>query len=629
MDFTTGLAVQRDELDLLHSRMSVIAYAIVAAMLILAAGFWHFQMAQTDYYIELANSNQYKQIPLLAPRGRILDREGRILVDNRPSFDVILVREGSPHSIEETVDAFAPGLGMTREELLEIIDKKRGEQKFRPIVLKKDVDVADIAFVKPRLMDYPEIRVEFQPRRRYLGDLAAHAIGYVGEVSTEELKKDDYREYKSGDQVGKTGIERVYNNILRGRDGYRQVVVDNRQRQIEVLGEEDPIPGNDVRTTIDLDLQKAAEEALGDQTGAAVAIDPLTGEVLVMASKPSFDPNIFASRVSAADIQALNDDKRHPFRNRVIQDKYAPGSVFKVFMTVAGLESETLDPLDHVNCTGVEVIYGQAKHCWKAGGHGPISLYEALVNSCNIFFYNVGKKLDIDQIASYARQMGLGRTTGIDLLGEDPGLIPSREWKAHAYRTRNKSEQVWRDAETINVAIGQGQVAVTPIQVTWAMGGLASGGRLKQPHLVNPEYLNKLGFKGRPVGEENYQIGAETLDIVTRAMWGVVNDVNESGRTGAKAAVPGFDVAGKTGTAQVVSLGAQTKDEETADNAWFVGFAPYRNPEIVVGVFVEHGGHGGTASAPVAHAIFDTYYRKKTGQFNPPGSGQIAQLTRP
>jgi len=618
--------MQREELGVLRSRMSVIAYGVVAALLILVAGFWHFQMAQSSYYLELSNNNQYKQIPLIAPRGRILDREGRVLVDNRPSYDVVFVREGSKHSIEQTVAAFASGLGTTDDDLLDRIHKKRAEPKFRPIILKEDINVADIAFVKARLMDYPEIRVEFQPRRKYRGDLAAHAIGYVGEVGPEDLKRDDFKQYKSGDEVGKTGLERVYNNVLRGKDGYRQVVVDNLQRQKEVLGEEESIPGNDIRTTLDLDLQKAAEEALGDQTGAAIAIDPLTGEVLVMASKPSFDPNVFATRVSAAAVQALNEDKRHPFRNRVIQDKYAPGSVFKVFMTVAGLEAQTLSPLDHVNCAGTEVIYGQTKHCWKAGGHGPISLYEALVNSCNIFFYNVGKKLDIDKIAMYAKQMGLGRTTGIDLLGEDPGLIPSREWKAHAFQTRNKAEQVWRDAETINVAIGQGQVAVTPIQVTWAMGGLASGGRLKQPHLVNPDYLNKLGFKGKPVREESYEVGAETLSIVTQAMWGVVNDVKEYGRTGAKAAVPGFDVAGKTGTAQVVALEAQNKSEDTADNAWFVGFAPYRSPEIVVGVFVEHGGHGGVASAPVAHAIFDTYYRKKTGQFNPPGSGQIAQL---
>jgi penicillin-binding protein 2 len=615
--------MKHEELNVLRSRMSYLAYAIVAVLLILLGGFWHFQMAQTTYYVELSNNNSFKQIPLLAPRGRIFDREGRILVDNRPSYDVTYVREGSKHSVEETVTAFAEGLGTTSEELLERIHKKRGEPKFRPIVLKEDIDVADIAFVKARLMDYPEIRVEFQPRRKYPGNLAAHAIGYVGEINPDDLKRSEFKHNKSGDVIGKTGLERVYNNILRGTDGYRRVVVDSMQRQKEIIGEQVAIPGNDIRTTIDLDLQRAAEEALGDQTGAAIAIDPSTGDVLVMASKPAFDPNVFATRVPQSVLQALYEDKRKPFRNRVIQDKYAPGSVFKVFMTVAGIESETLDPLDHVNCNGVESIYGRARHCWKKGGHGPISLYEALVHSCNIFFYNVGKKLDIDKIAEYAMQMGLGRNTGIDLLGEDPGLIPNRDWKRRAYKnTKNKAEQEWRDSDTINVSIGQGQVSVTPIQVTWAMGGLASGGRLMQPHLVDPEYLAKLGFKGKPVREENYHVGAETLNVVTTALLGVVT----SG-TGTRAAVPGFDVAGKTGTAQVVSLDKHEAGTDTEDNAWFVGFAPYRNPQIVVGVFVEHGGHGGVASAPVAHAIFETYYKKKTGQFKPPDSGPIAQLT--
>jgi penicillin-binding protein 2 len=616
--------MRRDELDL-RSRMSVIAYGIVAALLILVAGFWHFQMAQSGHYLELSNNNSFKQIPLLAPRGRLLDREGRVLVDNRPSYDVVYVREGSKHPVEETVAAFAYGLGTTTDELLDRIHKKRAEQKFRPIVLKEDIQVADIAFVKARLMDYPEIRVEFQPRRSYLyGELAAHAIGYVREVSPEELKRDEFKQHKSGDLVGKTGLEREYNNILRGKDGYRLVVVDSAQRQKEVLGEEPYIRGNDIRTTIDLDLQRAAEEALGDQTGAAIAIDPLTGEVLVMASRPSFDPNLLATNVSPAALLALNQDKRKPFRNRAIQDHYSPGSVFKVFMTVAGMEAGTLNSHDHVNCNGVESIYGVSRHCWKKGGHGPISLHEALIHSCNIFFYDVGKQLDIDKIAHYVKQMGLGRHTGIDLQGEVRGLIPSREWKANAFKTKSKAEQTWRDSDTINVSIGQGEVLVTPLQATWAMGGLTSGGILKQPHLVNPEHLNKLGFKGKTIREDRYEVGAQTLDVVTEALWGVVN----KGGTGTRAAVPGFDVAGKTGTAQVVALNKYGKGgEDTEDNAWFVGFAPYRNPEIVVGVFVEHGGHGGSASAPVAHAIFDTYYRKKTGQFKPAESGQIAQLT--
>jgi penicillin-binding protein 2 len=614
--------MRRDELESLRSRLSFVAYIIVAAMLILVAGFWHFQMAQTGHYVELAENNAFKQIPLIAPRGPILDREGRILVDNRPSYNVVYIREGSKHTVEETVAAFAEGLGTTTQELLDRIKKKAKEQKFLPILLKEDIDVADIAFVKARIMDYPEIRVEDRPRRKYQGQLAAHAIGYVGEITEKDLTRSQFKGYESGDEVGKFGLELTYDSILRGKDGYKQVVVDIAGRQKEVLAEEKPIRGEAIRTTIDLDLQLAAEEAFGDKVGTAIALDPLTGEVLVMVSKPSFDPNLFATKLTGAAYQNLMSDPRFPMLNRAIQSQYPPGSVFKVFMTAAAMESETLDPLDHVHCSGATSMYGVTKRCWKAGGHGNISLYEALKNSCNVFFYNVGKKLDIDRIASFAQTMGLGRHTGIDLPNEKRGLVGNREWKQLAYKT--KDMQVWRDIETIDVSIGQGAVAITPIQAAWAMGGLTSGGRLMQPHLVNPEYLNKLGYKGKPVKDESYTVGAATVDAIAKALWGVVND----GGTGTRAAVKGFDVAGKTGTAQVVGLDKYKSGGDSEDHAWFVGFAPYRNPEIVVAVFVEHGGHGGSASAPIAHAIFDTYYKKKTGQFSPPGTGQIAQLNQ-
>jgi penicillin-binding protein 2 len=613
--------MQREELNLLRSRLNVAVYTIAAVLLVLIAGFWNFQIVQSNFYTGLADKNRLKQIPLVARRGKILDREGRILVDNRPSYNIVYIREGAKHSIDEMMSLLGPGLHLTSEEIKERIARNRTEPKFRPIVLKEDVDVSDIAFVKAHQLELQdEIQVEYQPRRRYLeGDLAAHAIGYLSEVTTDELKRNDLKQYKSGDQVGKFGLERMYDAILRGKDGYRRVVVDNRQREIERLGFEEPISGNDLRTTLDLDLQRAAEEALGDQVGAAIAIDPATGEVLVLASKPSFDPNLFATRISPTAYQELI--ARKALRNRVIQDRYAPGSVFKIFMAAAGLEAGTLNSLDHVNCTGEVSIDGVTKHCWKAGGHGPVGLYEAIVNSCNVFFYNVGRKLDIDKIAHYANDMGLGQKTGIDLFGEDSGLIPSREWKARVKQTKSKAEQTWYPSETLDVSIGQGAVAVTPIQAAWAMGGLASGGRLVQPHLVDPEFLNKSGFISRKLQVRQYSISATTVDIVSKGMFGVVSE-----GTGTKAAVPGFDVAGKTGTAQVVNRKSYGKDEEFEDNAWFVGFAPYRNPEIVVAAFVEHGGHGGVAAAPIAHAIFDTYYRKKTGQFGSQNNGPLAQV---
>ena len=615
--------MQREELTLLRSRISAIVYVIAAALVLLAVGFWHFQIAQSSRYAELADKNRFKQIPVIARRGKILDREGRPLVDNRPSYNVVYLREGSRRSVEELTSMLATGLGMTREEMLDRIEKSRSQPKFRPIILKEDVDASDIAFVSARQFELQdEISIEYQPRRRYLeNELAAHAIGYLGEVTPDDLKRPELKQHKAGDQIGKSGLEKIYDSILRGTDGYRLVMVDNHQREVEKLGEEEAIPGNDIRTTLDLDLQRAAEEALKGQVGAAIALDPSTGDVLVLVSKPAFDPTLFASKIPASAMQALNKDPRKPFLNRVIQSQYAPGSVFKIFMAAAGLEADVINPLEHVYCTGVETINGVTKHCHKAGGHGSVSLYEAIVNSCNVFFYNVGKNMDIDKIAYFAMQLGLGRKTGIDLPDEKSGLIPSREWKARAYRTKSKSQQTWYPTETLDVSIGQGAVSLTPLQAAWAMGGLASGGRLVQPHLVDPEMLRKKGFAAQKLRSDDYSIRAATVDTLSRGMLGVVNE-----GTGTAAKVPGFDVAGKTGTAQVVGRKSYGKSEDYEDNAWFVGFAPYRNPEIVVATFVEHGGHGGSAAAPIAHAIFETYYRKKTGQFSAPHEGPVAQV---
>ena len=596
---------QREESELLRSRISFIAYVIVTALMTLAIGFWNHQIVQSTYYQQRAEENRVRNIALIAPRGRIYDRYHRILADNRPSYNIILTRENSPHTVEQTAAMLSPGIGVSTEDLRERVNRRRREPKFRPIVLKEDISVADISFVKAHRYELPEISVEFQPRRRYLDSgMAAHALGYVGEVTETQLTNAEFMDFKSGDQVGQAGLEREYNNVLVGKDGFKRVVVNSFGREMGKLEEEQSVAGNDLVTTIDLDLQLAAEQTLGDRTGAVVVLDPRTGEVLAMVSKPAYDPNLFATRISAADYSSLINDPRKPFQNRVIQSHFSPGSVFKVFMASAGLEAGTLNPLQTTYCPGYATFYGHTFACDKHDGHGTLGLHNAIVNSCNVFFYNVGKELGIDRISHYATMMGLGRKTGIDLPNEDAGLIPSTEWKQRALKT------AWYAGETISVAIGQGYVSVTPMQAAWAMGGLASGGRLKQPHLVNPGELKKLGFSSNEILEEDYPIHESTVDIVTTAMWGVVNEQG----TGFRAKVEGFDVAGKTGTAQVVGKQAHLKGKEFKDNAWFVGFAPYRNPEIVVAAFVENGGWGAEAAAPIAHAVLETYYKKKTGQ---------------
>jgi penicillin-binding protein 2 len=597
----------REEQQTLRWRIRLLSYIMVSVFVVLVFGFWRHQMVYSSYYADRAEQNRIREIPLIAPRGRIYDRYNRLLADNRPSYTLFLIRENSPHTPEQTVAMLAEGIDMPVQDMQATVNRHKRDPKFRPIALKEDISPADMAFVKAHRYELPEISVEEQPRRRYPGgETAAHALGYVGEVTEAELDTPEFTDFKSGDLVGKTGLEREYDRALRGEDGFKRVIVNSAGREMGRLEEKEPIPGNDLHTTIDLDLQKAAEDALGDHAGAAVALDPFTGEVLAFVSKPSFDPNWFATRISNEHWRTLMDNPQKPLLNRASQSHFSPGSVFKVFESAAALEAGTLDPYHSVFCPGYAVFYGRTFHCDEKGGHGSISLHRAIVTSCDVFFYNVGKDLGIDRIAHYMTMFGLGRKSGIDLPTEDPGLIPSPEWKQRVYKT------AWYAGETISVAIGQGAVGVTPLQAAWAMGGLTSGGRLKQPHFVNPEMLKKIGFEANEVYTEQYPIQDETVDIVTTGMWGVVN---EPGGTGSKARVAGFDVAGKTGTAQVVGFEANLKGEAYKDNAWFVGVAPRRNPEIVVSAFIQNVGRGGIYSAPIAHAVLETYYKKKIGTF--------------
>jgi penicillin-binding protein 2 len=561
-------------------------------------------MIYSSYYADRAEQNRVREVPLIAPRGRIFDRYNRLLADNRPSYNVLLIRENSPHTTEQTVAMLANGIDTPAQDLQERVDRHRRDPKFRPITLKEDVSPADMAFVKAHRYELPEISVEEQPRRRYPGgETAAHALGYVGEVTENELATPEFADFKSGDLVGKTGLEREYNKALHGQDGFKRVIVNSAGREMGQLEEQPPVPGNDLHTTIDLDLQNAAETALGDRSGAVVSLDPHTGEVLAFVSKPAFDPNWFATRISSDHWRTLTENPDKPLQNRATQSHFAPGSVFKVFMAAAALEANTLDPGRTIFCPGYETFYGHVFHCDKT--HGALNLHTAIVKSCDVYFYNVGKELGIDRIARYTTMMGLGRKTGIDLPSEDAGLIPSSEWKQRVLKTK------WYEGETISVSIGQGYVEVTPMQAAYAMAGLASGGRLKQPHFVATDALKKIGFEANEPYVEEYPIHESTVDTITTALWGVVNE----GGTGAAAKVDGFDVGGKTGTAQVVGAQSGLKGHAFKDNAWFVGVAPARNPEVVVAAFVEHGGWGAEAAAPVAHAVLETFYRKKTGTY--------------
>ena len=588
-----------------QSRIPFIQVAAVLVFLFLLIGLWNLQLLKSKYYIELAEKNRIRSIPLVAPRGKILDRNGQILVDNQPSFTLIVLRENWP-LLENSLDLLAKGLSLDKKFLESQFEKYRHLPSYLPIPIKEDITIKDLSFIKAHRLELPALEEISLPRRFYReGKLAAHLLGYVGEISEKQLGTPEFDYCKPGDIVGKAGIERVYNQILTGIDGQKKVVVDSRGKDVALLESIEPVAGNDLRLTIDLDIQRAAEKAFQERAGAAIALDPRSGEVLALASRPAFDPNSFASRISKKEWDDLINDPRNPMQNRAIQSRFPPGSVFKIFMTIAGLQEGILTSEYTDYCSGSTVMYGRSFHCWKKEGHGRVNLHQAIINSCNVFFYHLGQKLGIDKIAYYAQNMGLGQKTGIDLAGEDTGLVPSSAWKRKVLKAE------WYAGETISVAIGQGYVSLTPIQTARAFGGLALGGVFKTPHVVSGNELKRWGKTVNVSFESKFDLNEETIDIVGRGLWGVVNEWG----TGRRAAIPGFDVCGKSGTAQVigkdlkVSVDSKTEFE---DNAWFVAFAPLHSVEIAAAVFVEHGGHGGETAAPIVHDMFQVYYDAKT-----------------
>jgi len=582
-------------------RLTVISYTIVGLMALLLLGFWKLQIVNSDRYTQLAERNRVRSIPIIAPRGAMLDRYGRVIVDNYPSFSVLLLRD-DPQQVERLLPQIADGLSLTLDDIEQQLESVKALAHFQPIVIKPEATPGDIAFIESHRADIPVLEMLMVHRRRYPhGGFMAHVSGYVGEVSSDQIEESGGRN-RPGDIVGKAGLERQYNDHLMGVDGMRRSVVNSVGREVGRLEQTDAVPGKPIRLTIDYDLQLVAEEALVGKKGAVVAVDPKTGDVIAMASQPSYDPNDFAIRISKEDWQALNEDPERPLLDRAIQAQLAPGSVFKILMSTAMLESKAVPADFHVFCPGSAEFYGRVFHDWAAKGHGDMNLHKAIVHSCDVFFYNLGKQLGIDRISFYAGNLGLGHKTGIDLPGEEPGVMPSAAWKERVFH------QKWYPGETISVAIGQGAIAVTPIQVAYMIGGIVMGGRFHQPHLL---------LSDKPAPETDFPISDSTVDTVTGGMYGVVN---EPGGTAGASKLPGIELCGKTGSAQVISeqgLKRAGKQSALKDNAWFVGFAPRQNPEIVVAVLVQGGEHGSSAAAPIARNVVKAYYDKKQGKTSP------------
>jgi len=582
-------------------RLTAAQYIILGLFLLLAYGLWRLQVMQSDYYSLAAERNRIRNVPVLAPRGKILDREGRVIVDNYPSFSALLLRDSS-RDLNADADLIAQGLHLDPKEVRARIRRFATMPQYQPIFLKEDITPDELQFIEAHRNELPELDTIMAHRRLYpRNGFMSHVIGYVGEVSDEMLNQPQFELYNPGDVVGISGVERQYNALLMGQNGSRQALVDSHGREVGRLGETEAIPGKQLKLTIDVDLQIAAEEALEGKNGAIVAMDPRTGEILAMVSRPTFDPNDFAVRVSRDQWNKLVNDPDKPLLNKAIQAQLAPGSTFKIIMGTAGLQEGIAQDM-HVVCNGGAEFYGRYFKCWISARHqthGLVDIYKGVYQSCDVFFYTLGERLGIGRIAKYATMLGLGQKTGVDLPQEASGVMPSEEWKLRNFK------QKWFAGETISVSIGQGAVAATPIQMARAFGAIATGGHMVRPHVTNPTDLPPGIVQTSNVPDEvTVPIDPKNWEIITDAMAQVVSPVG----TAALSQIKGIDIAGKTGSAQTISnmLKAKMSAGEKAlhkDNGWFVGVEPRRNPEIVVCGLYEEGEHGDKTARVVTQVI--------------------------
>jgi penicillin-binding protein 2 len=592
-----------EDLRPLRSRLAWWRALVVVLFAGLTLRFWQLQIVRSTTYQELARANHVRPIPETAPRGLILDRHGSIIAENRPSFNLTLEDER-----RDTLQALKELVPFGDAEF----DEARilREARIDAAILKEDIPLEEVAKVEARQLELPGAHIQFVPRRYYpFGTSSAHLVGYVGRMTEEQLGEEDFAGAERNDYVGQSGLERVYNQPLMGQNGVQRVVVNSLGRRERVLDQVPPLGGETVQISIDLELQRVAEEAFAGFAGSVVALDPRNGEILVMGSFPAYDPNFFSGRFERDKWLSLVNDPDYPLSNRAIQGRYAPGSTFKLVVAAAALEQGVATANTEMTCTGSVKMYGNVFHCHKAGGHGRLNMVRALSESCNSYFWQLGAKLQIETIARYGRLFGLGAPTGVDLPHEVSGLIPDPEWKKAA---RNEP---WYAGETMSVAVGQGSVLVTSLQMARLAATIGTSGDIYRPHL----FLRQLPVDAAPEpfvapGPEEpirqVKLRESTWRTLQQGMFLAVNDHGTAGR----ARIQGVEVAGKTGTAQVASRqrirvsNDQHRPEHLRNHAWFIGFAPRVNPEIAIAVLVEHGGGGGAAAAPIAQKVFQAYF---------------------
>jgi penicillin-binding protein 2 len=587
----------REHRDPLIRRVQFIGFVVIAILLVILSGFWKVQISQGESFRSQAENNRLRRTPVRAPRGLIYDRDGELLVENIPSYDLMLDRSRS-RNVEGSLRHAAKVLGVPVEELQARVAEEESTPDFKPITLARRLELAKVARFGVSSLEYPEFEIAVEHLRLYRhGPHTGHLLGYLGEVNKEEVEADP-EVYDPGDLIGKAGIEKTYDQELRGEDGRAVVVVDVRGRVIEEYGREEATPGKNLTLALDLDLQQEAQRQFQDKVGAAIAMDPKTGEILALYTSPSYDSNTFARGLDSEEWKALTEAEHNPLQNRAIQNAHPPGSVFKIVMGAAGIAEGVITEQSREFCGGGTVIYGRRFGCWKAGGHGSVNLRGALKGSCNVYFYHLGKKLGVERIAKYSRIFGLGSKTGIELRGEIAGLVPDEEW---SQRVRGHQ---WYPGETISLAVGQGALLTTPIQLTRMIGAVANGQRIVHPRLLKS--------RGAPPETEPFAVPPRALAAVKEGLAAVMEP---GGTAWWSAHIEGLPMAGKTGTAQVVgksvASGKMDSAYEHRTHAWFVSFAPVDEPELVVVVFVEHGGSGSGAAAPIAKALYQVYFEDR------------------
>jgi penicillin-binding protein 2 len=584
-------------------RISLAASLAAVVVLLLGARLWNLQVLRGEEMAALSENNRVRLRRDPATRGRVVDRTGAVVIDSQASFDAVVVPEDA-RDLPAAVEMLAQILGQSTADTQAALDRAAGRPAFQEVLIKRGLTYDEVAAIETHQMELAGVSLRVTPSRIYPhGPTLAHVLGYTGEVTPDDVER--HPDYRPGDVIGKAGLEKVWEGDLRGVEGGQQVEVDALGRELRVLDEAEAVPGHTLVLSVDLALQQAAEQALGDNVGAIVALDPRNGDVLAMVSEPSFDPNAFTGGIKPALWRELNTHPRHPLNARATQGQYPPGSTFKIIVAAAALEEGIVNPFTRIHCPGFLQFGNHTFRCWRHGGHGSVNVHDALVGSCDVFFYQMGARLGIDTIARYAREFGLGAPTGIEIGNERSGLMPDTAWK------KKRFQQSWQKGETLSVAIGQGAVTATPLQMAEAAATIATGVRY-QPRLVQ----RVEAIDGSLVRDIPPRVASklEVRDTVLKQVQEALVDVVARG-TGKNAKLPDIAVGGKTGTSQVVTIGktrlkANQMKWNQRDHAWFVAFAPAEEPTIAIATLVEHAeGGGGAIAAPIAKEVLKAYFR--------------------